>query len=299
MKRILLIPLAALLLGAVTAATPAQQPRPRLRPGPLFTPKLITPQVPAYLRLQVRLEAKQKHDKTHDKKHASKTEKKQGKAKRPSRKPFRGFDWTRLGIATRVRDQGQAGTCWAHAGVEALESSIEIMTDRFPLLAVQPILDQTQDAQGGDAPLVFTELKNTGTGLAANYPYLVGKINPKPKNRMPFKAVAWAYINGSADKPATVAQIKAALLMYGPLYTTLLAATPGFMRNRGEVMNEKGPFDDVDHAVLIVGWDDSRKAWKIKNSWGTSWGDKGYGWVAYGKYRIGTSTCAVQALVEP
>jgi cathepsin L len=49
--------------------------------------------------------------------------------------------------------------------------------------------------------------------------------------------------------------------------------------------------------VVIVGWDDNRKAWKIKNSWGTSWGEKGYGWVAYGHYRIGTGTAWVQALV--
>lgn len=31
----------------------------------------------------------------------------------------------------------------------------------------------------------------------------------------------------------------------------------------------------TDHAVLIVGYDST--SWKIKNSWGTTWGDKGFG----------------------
>lgn len=32
------------------------------------------------------------------------------------------------------------------------------------------------------------------------------------------------------------------------------------------------------HAMLIVGWDDTRKAFKIMNSWGTRWGDRGFFW---------------------
>ena len=35
------------------------------------------------------------------------------------------------------------------------------------------------------------------------------------------------------------------------------------------------------HAVLVIGYDDRRQAFKIHNSWGTSWGDRGYGWVSY------------------
>lgn len=35
------------------------------------------------------------------------------------------------------------------------------------------------------------------------------------------------------------------------------------------------------HAMTVVGWDDTRQAFKVANSWGTDWGDKGYGWVDY------------------
>jgi hypothetical protein len=37
----------------------------------------------------------------------------------------------------------------------------------------------------------------------------------------------------------------------------------------------------VGHAITIVGWDDSKHAWKVVNSWGTSWGDAGYSWIDY------------------
>lgn len=36
------------------------------------------------------------------------------------------------------------------------------------------------------------------------------------------------------------------------------------------------------HAVQVVGYDNNREAWLVKNSWGTGWGDKGYFWVAFG-----------------
>lgn len=35
------------------------------------------------------------------------------------------------------------------------------------------------------------------------------------------------------------------------------------------------------HALLCVGYDDATQLFKFKNSWGDSWGDKGYGYLPY------------------
>ena len=54
-------------------------------------------------------------------------------------------------------------------------------------------------------------------------------------------------------------------------------AGPGFVwREPGDV---KG-----GHAMVVVGYDDEKAAFKILNSWGSDWGDRGCGWIAYARF---------------
>jgi C1A family cysteine protease len=39
------------------------------------------------------------------------------------------------------------------------------------------------------------------------------------------------------------------------------------------------------HAMLAIGYDDRRGAFRIQNSWGRSWADGGYGWFSYDFWR--------------
>jgi len=39
------------------------------------------------------------------------------------------------------------------------------------------------------------------------------------------------------------------------------------------------------HALVIVGYDDQRGGFKVINSWGTTWGDGGFGWISYSAFR--------------
>jgi hypothetical protein len=38
---------------------------------------------------------------------------------------------------------------------------------------------------------------------------------------------------------------------------------------------------NAPHSLIIVGYDDSKNAYRVQNSWGTSWGDAGYLWIDY------------------
>jgi Papain family cysteine protease len=55
----------------------------------------------------------------------------------------------------------------------------------------------------------------------------------------------------------------------------------GFQDLTTEVWKKPIGKADGSHAMTIIGWDDAKKAFKIANSWGKTWGDNGYGWVDY------------------
>jgi len=38
------------------------------------------------------------------------------------------------------------------------------------------------------------------------------------------------------------------------------------------------------HAITLIGFDDDRQAFKLVNSWGPKWGDRGFGWLSYRAY---------------
>jgi len=63
---------------------------------------------------------------------------------------------------------------------------------------------------------------------------------------------------------------------------------------------KSGPMD-VNHAVLVVGYNTdpatNKPYWIIKNSWGTSWGVRGYFNMVRNKNMCGIATCASYPLV--
>jgi C1A family cysteine protease len=107
------------------------------------------------------------------------------------------------------------------------------------------------------------------------------------------RAMAWGYVNEqNPGELPSVEQLKAALIEHGPLAITILGDNC-FAVYQGGVFNghQSG---DTTHAMVLIGWDDSKRAWLIKNSWGTKWGENGFGWVEYGSNNVGLYAAWIQ-----
>ncbi len=207
------------------------------------------------------------------------------------------FDWSKHGVTGLIYAQGKTPYCWAFAAVEAFECSWRIRNQGKPVLAVQPIIDHTKENGGAPFSRGLKDLVLNGTAPFAKYPF-IGKPATPRKVEMKYRAVAYGYVGDGRAVPDTDA-LKEALLKHGPLVVGVHADNEGFKKYKGGLFigsdRPAAGKPPVDHAVLLVGWDDKLGAWKIKNSWNTTWGDGGHMWIKYGANNVGLGAMWIRA----
>lgn len=196
------------------------------------------------------------------------------------------WDWTEQGKVSPVTNQRNCGACWAFATVGPLEAAILIDGGPVEDLSEQALVSCNSWGWGCNGGWwAFDLFLSPGAALESCQPY-TGNKNTCQSCEHPYAIADWAYVS-SSEMPS-VDQIKTALLLYGPVAGALHVSNAfGFYRGGVWTLDEEG---DINHGVTIVGWDDSlgpAGAWRIKNSWGTDWGEDGFAWVAYGTLRMG------------
>jgi len=180
-----------------------------------------------------------------------------------------------------VKDQGQCGSCWAHSATEAVESYTFLLKaiSNLQTLSVQQTTACTYNYNGCNGGWPYDAYNNAviargGEDTAANYPYSI-----------PTAGVC-KFGTGKADAP--VVNIKGYKnIARGQLATALTTGPPSvcvaaeaWQTYTGGVL--KACAGSVDHCVQAVGIGGSASGspyWIVRNSWGASWGEKGYIWL--------------------
>lgn len=100
--------------------------------------------------------------------------------------------------------------------------------------------------------------------------------------------------------PVDTGAVKEWLEKEGPLITTMLIPDNcDFLLYKGGVYQPTDAsfsFPYYAHAVCIVGFDDDKRAWLCKNSWGDTWGEKGFFWIKYNACSIDVSLYGIKGL---
>jgi C1A family cysteine protease len=209
------------------------------------------------------------------------------------------YDLRSLGRLPAIRDQGSCGSCWAFAAMGSLESNL-LTAESWNFS--ENNLKNTHGfdwghCDGGNADIAVAYLARwSGAISETDDPYNAASSS-SPTGLTVRKHLQEVVVIPDRTGPTDNDAIKQAVTAYGAVYTTMYysgsyynAATHAYYYDGSS----------ANHAVTIVGWDDTYNrgnfspsappgdgAFIVRNSWGTWWGDSGYFYISYYDSRVG------------
>ncbi|XP_075463665.1 cathepsin S-like isoform X2 [Ascaphus truei] len=177
-------------------------------------------------------------------------------------------------------DMDKCGSCWAFSAVGALEGQLQLKTGKLISLSPQNLVDcssnySTYGCNGGFMTNAFQYIiDNKGIDSDSSYPYQ-GKADTCHYNSSGKAATCSKY---RWIVPRTEQALQAALANVGPVSVAIDASYPTFSFYKSGIYNYASCSEKVNHAVLAVGYGslNGQDYWILKNSWGVTYGEKGY-----------------------
>jgi len=206
------------------------------------------------------------------------------------------IDWVAKGAVTPIKDQGQCGSCWSFSTTGGVEGAHQLAKGELVSLAEQQLVDcagssGNQGCNGGLMDDAFQWIiSNNGIGAEASYPYTAMDGTCKKVESVVTISAFKDVTQGSEDDLMTALQQQPVSIA--------VDAQSGWQTYQGGVM-KFCPGTSLDHGVLLVGsgTDNGVDYWKIKNSWGKSWGEEGFIRLKRGKNPCGLANAASYPVV--
>jgi len=203
------------------------------------------------------------------------------------------WDWREHGAVTPVKNQQQCGSCWAFSATGALEGWNFIQNKTLVSFSEQQLVDcvtADQGCNGGLPTDAFDYTAQKGVETEADYPYTA------EDGKCKYKAKSSTKVNGGYKtvKLQDSDALKAAAVVQ-PVSVGIEADESAFQLYSSGVI-KKGCGDQLDHGVLVVGYDTVKGAegFIVKNSWGADWGVEGYLYISTnGKANSGNGVCGI------
>ncbi|XP_042905830.1 dipeptidyl peptidase 1 [Parasteatoda tepidariorum] len=218
------------------------------------------------------------------------------------------FDWRNVSgvnYVSPVRNQGGCGSCYSFSSMGMLEARLRVATNNKDqtIFSPQDIVSCSEYSQGceGGFPYLIAGKYAQDFGVVPEVcnPYTGkdDKCNEKKCKR--FYVADFKYIGGFYGG-CNEELMKMELVKNGPIavsfevYDDFTHYSGGIYHHTG-LQSRFNPFMITNHAVLAVGYGADKKTgekyWIVKNSWGETWGEKGYF-----RIRRGTDECSIESI---
>lgn len=185
-------------------------------------------------------------------------------------------------------NQGSQGSCVAWAVGYALKSGAEIVKRGWSRTSTahhfSPAYLYNQRLSGCDTGMTISsalrKVVNQGVCSLNYFPYDASDYTTEPTDLQ--EAAANMYAGGEWYGVIDVYSMKECIANNNGVVIGI-KVYPDFksLSETNQIYDDTSGTSSGAHAICLIGYDDSKNAFKFINSWGTNWGIDGYGWISY------------------
>ena len=191
-------------------------------------------------------------------------------------------------------NQGQQSSCVAWATAYATRTYHEakqqdfLPKDSSHIFSPSYVYNQIKRGgcdEGTSISDALNLLKSTGAARLTDFPY-----DPRSCSRVPDTNVASQAANYKIEDWKRVDEqkldsIKGQIFSGNPVVFGLFVSDSFDRLSEGQIYNDLSSDRTGGHAMVLVGYSETKRAFKLINSWGDDWGDNGFGWISYAAFQ--------------